>query len=412
MESALDTVDVTDRAVSLGYVLPEGWTVTASTLGDDTYSDPRESGDVYRTDIDEDNYDDPAHGFCKGCGKWMHKATADEVAAGREAQMVTVTDLATGDLIEMAGDPIYDPAHPHTDGSACSHAWAGYFVVGDKFGDAGELERPDLYSVFHERGSFGFPLDHKVWRVGTTETGATVLDLHEWVTDDGNLCPESGGAHELDEPATVKAWREGKWQFVTIVVKVLDADGMSAGFASLGGTESGYFPVEIDPVTGGIEWKDINPLTDPDHPTPDMIREAIADARGSGEAVGPCVCGTNPDPADETKRLTPDTRTCGSCGRVWCGRCNPTPASRCPYEAAHGDYVSPGHVVDLGDDMEHEVSTPDTDLAGLWSVRLHQYGVTVTTVRAPSLAALLSTFAEITSDLAYCMETLHEEPKG
>lgn len=41
-----------------------------------------------------------------------------------------------------------------------------------------------------------------------------------------------------------------------------------------------------------------------------------------------------------TKRCTcsePATATCGTCGRPWCFRCNPTPAARCPFEYDHKD---------------------------------------------------------------------------
>lgn len=45
--------------------------------------------------------------------------------------------------------------------------------------------------------------------------------------------------------------------------------------------------------------------------------------------TAPCPPGTTGFPHAEQEA------TCGTCGRTWCARCTPTPASRCPYEAEH-----------------------------------------------------------------------------
>jgi hypothetical protein len=105
-------------------------------------------------------------------------------------------------------------------------------------------------------------------------------------------CPGSDNrAHEPDEPLAVRAWRRGEWAFVTVVVQVWDGDEREWGRDSLGGTEAGRFPYMIDPETGAVEYKQIDPLRDPDHPLPDMIGEAMGQAREAiaklqGAAIG------------------------------------------------------------------------------------------------------------------------------
>lgn len=33
-----------------------------------------------------------------------------------------------------------------------------------------------------------------------------------------------------------------------------------------------------------------------------------------------------------------DVAQCGTCFRVWCDTCHPTPSARCPFEYEHGDW--------------------------------------------------------------------------
>lgn len=38
---------------------------------------------------------------------------------------------------------------------------------------------------------------------------------------------------------------------------------------------------------------------------------------------------------DSLRLKDSDVSQCGTCGRKWCHTCNPTPASRCPFEYEH-----------------------------------------------------------------------------
>lgn len=78
-------------------------------------------------------------------------------------------------------------------------------------------------------------------------------------------------------PEDIDAWRRDVWEFVGVIVEVIDSRGMVWGMDSLWGLESGTYLVTNDSgtVTGTQE---INPLTDPLHPLPEMIRQAMGDA--------------------------------------------------------------------------------------------------------------------------------------
>lgn len=41
------------------------------------------------------------------------------------------------------------------------------------------------------------------------------------------------------------------------------------------------------------------------------------------------------DPAKHAEHTERDTVECGNCHRMWCDRCTPTPAARCPFEYEH-----------------------------------------------------------------------------
>lgn len=200
----IEKVDITERATGAGWTLPDGFQVLAWTEHDDDWDNPRDKGDVYNTDFEEEDYSNPTRGLCRGCEAVIYKL-----------------DQNGADAINHAVPADADPDDP-----AYMDAWAG------------------------------------MWANKVT----------------GVSCPESTTGHELDDPVVVRWWREDRWEFVTALVEVTDDEGRVWGMDSLGGVESGTFPVQIDPETGEITSKEIDPLTDPDHPLPDMIGQALAEA--------------------------------------------------------------------------------------------------------------------------------------
>jgi hypothetical protein len=187
--------DVTDRATDLGWTLPEGWSVKATTVAEQPIRDPRDWGDVYATDIDEDDYTVRTRGFCARCGAWIRKLDADSI---------------------VGMGPDSEGRHP--------------------------------------------------------EPG-------DWATLATGVACDDREYHELGVPMTVLTWCEDKWRFVTVLVHVLDDAGNERGSDVLGMVEEGEYPVEIDRETGAVTTKKIDPVTDPDHPLPDMIPTALHDAR-------------------------------------------------------------------------------------------------------------------------------------
>lgn len=84
-------------------------------------------------------------------------------------ELVPVTGLAVGDLIDLEGDPFADPHHTDPD-HLCLHEFE-YVLVGDLFGyGPGELETPDCYRLDYEGGACGFPPEHRLARVTPTLT--------------------------------------------------------------------------------------------------------------------------------------------------------------------------------------------------------------------------------------------------
>jgi hypothetical protein len=73
------------------------------------------------------------------------------------------------------------------------------------------------------------------------------------------------------------AWRRDEWCYVGVIVTVTDAQGFEWGSDSLFGVEAGTWTDtdESDTVTG---TRTLDPLTNPDHPLPTMIPEAMANA--------------------------------------------------------------------------------------------------------------------------------------
>lgn len=229
MSRPQDALDITDRALASGWTLPPHWRVYAWNEPDDM-GDPRNKGDVYNTDVEEADYSNPTRGFCKHCGAWIRKVSAEEL---REA-----LPMATA-----------QPDH------AVGHVADGVLV-----GVPGtDLARTADMIAELEQAAGG-----SIWRV----------------TPDGSFaCPDStDGAHQLDEPLAVRWWRQDRWMFVTVVVQVEDPDGRDWGIATLGAVEAGTFPYMIDYTTGEVTSREIDPLTE-DYPVPELITKALNEAR-------------------------------------------------------------------------------------------------------------------------------------
>lgn len=233
MTALTDKLDVTDRAIAAGWTLPAGFAVRAWTEYDEDLSDPREKGEVYAVDIDEADYNHRTYGFCKHCAAWIHELT--------QAEADEVNQLAAA----------LKPADEQADEGAWLAASPGDWARRVTVPGASEVSGPDEH--------------------GLTEARPVMLFA-------GLRCPGNGGGHELGDPLAVAWWRHNRWQFVVVCVEVVDADGHVWGLDTLGAVESGTFPVNIDPVTGYIESKEIDPLTDPHHPLPDMIGQVLSQA--------------------------------------------------------------------------------------------------------------------------------------
>jgi hypothetical protein len=193
--------DVTDRAVAAGWTLPQGWRVVAWSEHDSYIGDPREHGDVYCTDVDEQDYSHPTRAFCIGCDAWIHELDEQAVA---------------GILATLPEDTDEDDL-----------PWVGGWSA--------------------------------------AATGTRCRDSHY-------------GRHQPNDPLSVRWWREDKWEFVTVTVAVVDEQDQQWGLASLGGTEAGLFPTEINADTGDVTSAWIDPVNDPHHPVPDLISEAMHEA--------------------------------------------------------------------------------------------------------------------------------------
>lgn len=70
---ALDKRDVTNVAMTQGWVLPQDWTVTTQLHPDDHYGDPREAGDCYACDFAVADHHNPNKGFCEHCDQIITK---------------------------------------------------------------------------------------------------------------------------------------------------------------------------------------------------------------------------------------------------------------------------------------------------------------------------------------------------
>jgi hypothetical protein len=206
-----EKTDVTQRAVEAGWGLPAGWQVLAWTERDDDHGDPYSKGDIYNADVDEQDYANPAHAFCKHCGQWITRVVGVEDVAAALARTREALPNAEDEAI-TAGPGSWSDA---TTGLVCTgHSGVGGYAQ-----------------------------------------------------------------HAPDEPLAVRMWREDRWMFTVVMVEVVDGEGRVWGRDSLGSVEQGTFPYRIDRETGAVELREIDPVTDPDHPLPDMIPTALDNAR-------------------------------------------------------------------------------------------------------------------------------------
>lgn len=238
--------DVTDRARAAGWGLPDGFTVRAWMEHDDDQGDPREKGEVYNTDVEEADYGNPTHGFCKHCARWIVKL--DQAGADQVNQLHPADE--DGQPVAVAGDCVARLA------------------------------------------TFRAPQTNASDVAGLVEARPAVA-----LTPAGIRCPETGDPHELDDPVVVRWWREDRWEFVGVLVEVIDSDGRVWGETALWAVEAGTFPTDIDRDTGEITSAEIDPLTDPHHPLPDLINDALGqagDALAAALAAAPVI---TPPPA-------------------------------------------------------------------------------------------------------------------
>lgn len=108
--------------------------------------------------------------------------------------------------------------------------------------------------------------------------------------DSPAVCTGHDGGHDPDEPLVVRWWRD-RWWFAVVVLDVVDAAGRSWATGALGSVEVGSFPV-VDPATGEVTVRQLDPLTDPDHPLPDLIDEVLEQAQRAlvaHAAAGPVI---------------------------------------------------------------------------------------------------------------------------
>jgi hypothetical protein len=155
-----------------GWTLPEGWTVRAWTEPDDSISDPRDEGDVYNTDMDEVDYDRPAHAFCRHCDEWI--TTLDETTAqalgpaesGDEPQAGDWASIQSGITCPEAHD--HEPAEPLAVRMWHADRWRFVGVLVEVLdADGREWGRADLWGL--ESGTFPSRIDPVTGTVTTTE---------------------------------------------------------------------------------------------------------------------------------------------------------------------------------------------------------------------------------------------------
>lgn len=111
----------------------------------------------------------------------------------------------------------------------------------------------------------------RVRALGWQTTGLTVRAHTERDED------ETPYAFDCYTSADIEAWKNDDWCFVGVIVTVTDAYGFEWAEASLWGTEAGTW-IDTDDNGNVTGERELNPLTDQDHPLPDLIGEAMSEA--------------------------------------------------------------------------------------------------------------------------------------
>ena len=172
-----DERDVTSLALPLGVLLPDGYTIRARMTNDDDQDDPRNKGDVYNTDVDEDDYSIVTRAFCGHCGKWVKKLTGHDVAAilaeDRDAG-VESGDWAADNVVSCPENDVHEPDAPLAVRDFYEGKWRFVGVMVDVLDpDGNEIGSAALWGT--EAGSFPYKIDR--------DTGAveykTVMPLDE-----------------------------------------------------------------------------------------------------------------------------------------------------------------------------------------------------------------------------------------
>lgn len=116
--------------------------------------------------------------------------------------------------------------------------------------------------------------DETIDGVGPNANGreARVGDWADLAT--GIDCPGVGSRrHKPAPPLPVTWWREDRWTFVIVDVRVVADTGLEWGQANLGGMVSGQFPHITDTYAGTVEARNLNPYSDEE-----QINQLIHDA--------------------------------------------------------------------------------------------------------------------------------------
>lgn len=117
------------------------------------------------------------------------------------------------------------------------------------------------------------PVDitERVHALGWQTTGLTVK---AYTVADPDSSPYDADCYTS---AQLSAWLRDDWCFVTVVVTITDAYGFEWGRDTLSSVHAGQWTDtdEHDNVTG---TRELDPLTDVDHPIPGMVAEAMAEA--------------------------------------------------------------------------------------------------------------------------------------
>lgn len=165
----------TDRARALGWTIPDGFQVLAWMQPDENDKDPRDEADVYRTDVDEDDYDNPTHGFCAHCGRWITLVTGGERPEDGPLWRAVEPPLFTCDAVNRP----HELAPPLAVQMFFRKAWQFVGVIVEVRDESGRLwSGGSLWGL--EAGRYPTKID--------PATGLTEIRLLNPLTDDYPLC--------------------------------------------------------------------------------------------------------------------------------------------------------------------------------------------------------------------------------